>query len=306
MAPECDSRAGRSRVGRRSFLRRRRQTAARRARRRETAIWEIFHGHLLAESHTRRVEEFETWNVFLDERSQPAETPLVSIRWQPASSRIYVVRRILTHGFEAYEDSPGVILSREAQKWVAELVATIDLAALGPDDLESELRRVVFHGGDWHQSIADYVARIAAAGFFAGTDGLFCRVWPRRSDQRTIRGSFSARPCVGSSRSAKWPRRSNLLCVPRRQSPRPRSLRSCEKGLRNIKTSRAGEAALFRALFNSAVLSPYSGYVDALVGVLLDLASRGEADAGELGRHDRLHAATLVPAPDRVRPERVS
>ena len=44
--------------------------------------------------------------------------------------RLYIVRRILSHGFEAYEDSPGVILSREVQKWVAELVGTIALAAV--------------------------------------------------------------------------------------------------------------------------------------------------------------------------------
>ena len=99
---------------------------------RETAIWEIFQGHLLAEAHTRRAEEFETWNVLLDETSQSAKTPLVSIRWQQASSRIYVVRRILTHGFEAYEEAPGVILSREGPNGSRSWWQRSTWRALGP------------------------------------------------------------------------------------------------------------------------------------------------------------------------------
>ena len=100
----------------------------------EQAVFEVFRGHLLDASHSGRREEFETWNVFLDEASTPAEC-----RWCRCGGNSRVgstVRRAanFTHGFEAYEETPGVILSREAQKWVAELVGTIAPDTIGQED----------------------------------------------------------------------------------------------------------------------------------------------------------------------------
>ncbi len=105
----------------------------------EQVSWEVFRGHLLDPAHTRQTAELEVWSVFLDDGDTAAEAPLVSIKWDAARDVIHVTRQILTHVFEGYEDSPGVILSRPAQKWVAELVGTIDLACFPPDALPLEL-----------------------------------------------------------------------------------------------------------------------------------------------------------------------
>ncbi|HEV3136819.1 MAG TPA: hypothetical protein VGZ26_02925, partial [Pirellulales bacterium] len=106
--------------------------------------WEIFRGNLLDPSHTRETAEFEAWNLFLDTGDEPGGAPLISIKWQPARQQLFIVRQILSHGFEAYEDPPGVILSRPVQKWLAELAGTIEIEHFDSDTLRAELAGHVF------------------------------------------------------------------------------------------------------------------------------------------------------------------
>ncbi len=89
--------------------------------------WEIFRGHLLSAGQTRHTCEFVAWHVYVDIGEDPAPEPLVSILHDRDAARIYVTRQILTHGFEPYEDAPGVILSRPAEKWLRELVGTVEI-----------------------------------------------------------------------------------------------------------------------------------------------------------------------------------
>jgi hypothetical protein len=246
----------------------------------EQAVWEVFRGHLLDASHTRRVEEFETWNVFLDEASKAAEAPLVSVRWQQGPQRIYIVRRILTHGFEAYEDSPGVILSREVRRWVAELVGTIALDAIDKDELESELARYLFLAviGTSRLPITSLESPLPA--FSLGELAyLPCLAGANRTcgdPEEFLRAALESK--VSTFELAK------ALELALRVTP-PDSVAGIARMLREAAPRHTAEpdwcGGLFRALFNSAVLSPYTGYVDALVGVLTDLASQGEADAAQ-------------------------
>src|SRR5262245_7790814 len=74
----------------------------------ETVPWEIFRGHLLGAPQSQVREHFAAWHVFLDDPDSPAAAPLISLRWQSAHKRVFVTRQILSHGFEAYEDEPGV------------------------------------------------------------------------------------------------------------------------------------------------------------------------------------------------------
>ena len=97
----------------------------------ETVPWEIFRGHLLDAAHARVNKRFSSWHVFLDLAEAPAAAPLLSIRRQREQNKVFVTRQILCHGFEAYEDAPGVILSRPVEKWVSELVGTIEPESIG-------------------------------------------------------------------------------------------------------------------------------------------------------------------------------
>lgn len=61
--------------------------------------------------------------------SGSAPAPLISLKFDATDRRLFVIRNILVHAWEAYESTPGVIDSRPVQKWAAELVGAIDLAA---------------------------------------------------------------------------------------------------------------------------------------------------------------------------------
>ena len=100
----------------------------------EDIAWEILDGHLLDSSHTRLRKDFESWNVFLDEtatletQENTSNAPVVSIKFDPVNHHIHVTRNILSYAWEAYEELPNVIRSRETRKWVPELIGTIDPA----------------------------------------------------------------------------------------------------------------------------------------------------------------------------------
>ena len=101
---------------------------------RETIAWEVFRGHLLDGSMTRERKTFEAWHMFLESAAEAsgsavAPAPLISLKFDATDRRLFVIRNILVHAWEAYESTPGVIDSRPVQKWAAELVGTIDLAA---------------------------------------------------------------------------------------------------------------------------------------------------------------------------------
>lgn len=246
----------------------------------EQAAWEVFRGHLLDASHSRRVEEFETWNVFLDKASKAAEVPLVSVRWQQGQQRVFIVRRILTHGFEAYEDAPGVILSREVQKWVSELVGTIALDAADKDELESELARYLFLAviGTSRLPITSLESPLPAfsLGQFAYLPGLAGADRAFDEPEKCFEAALERK--VSTFELAK------ALEIALRATP-PDTVAGIAQLLREAAPRHTAEpgwcGGLFRALFNSAVLSPYTSYVDALIAVLMDLASDGEADAAQ-------------------------
>jgi hypothetical protein len=112
----------------------------------ETVAWEVFRGHLLEPRLAGREESFASWHVFVDHANAGgvAPVPLISVRWQPEQTWIGVTRQILVHAHEAYEDSPGVILSRLAQKWSSELVGRVDLVDISESSLSTELGQLLF------------------------------------------------------------------------------------------------------------------------------------------------------------------
>jgi hypothetical protein len=96
----------------------------------EELAWEIFHGRLLDAAQTRSKQTFESWNIhWITPEGRSAE-PLLSVKLDWAGRRLYVTRGILSYVWEPYDAGGNVILSREAYKWVRELVAVVDLPEL--------------------------------------------------------------------------------------------------------------------------------------------------------------------------------
>jgi hypothetical protein len=239
---------------------------------REQLPWEVFLGHLLDAAHARHNSPFETWNVFLDEGSEPAAGAVLGILWYHADARMHVVRRILTHGFTTYEDSPGVILSRPAEKWQAELVGTIDVEQLGRKSLEEELGRLLYLAvvGTSRLAITSLESPLPdfSLGRLSYLPSLAGSAEPMRDACAFLREAF-----LGSDELEEQARalETALRSVDRQELARVAA--TLEEGrIRHAKQS-DWTWQLFRAVFNGAALSPYTQFTESLVGVLELLAT---------------------------------
>jgi hypothetical protein len=236
----------------------------------ETVRWETFRGQLLDPAHTRQEERFAAWHVFLDEVA-PAAAPLVSIRWQRDQNKVFVTRQILCRGFEAYEDAPGVILSRPVEKWVAELVGTVDAASTGDDALGRELGRLLFLAvvGISRLPITSLETPLPAF-----TLGRLAYV-PTLSDATQPWSDpieFLAR-AIATGRNVE--QQAKALETALRAEPAQPTDRLANFLAETFAHTEGGVerlAGLFRAVFNGVALSPYTHFADSLIGLVLELA----------------------------------
>jgi hypothetical protein len=107
--------------------------------------WELYRGRLLDPAHTRQMKTLEEWNLFLIEDRVRSPEPLLSLKFDAAERRLHVVRSLLCHVWEGYDSGGGVILSREATRWVRELTGTIVLAEINENELLDEMVCQVYH-----------------------------------------------------------------------------------------------------------------------------------------------------------------
>jgi hypothetical protein len=91
----------------------------------ESLPWEVFLGHLLDRTQTRRTRTFESWNVVVAADGAEQGDALLSVLWDRAWRVLHVTRSILVYGWAPYESAPNVIESRETTLWRRELVGSI-------------------------------------------------------------------------------------------------------------------------------------------------------------------------------------
>lgn len=91
----------------------------------EEPYWELFCGRALDGSQTRERRELRSWWLSLED-GDPHE-PLIAIRRDHESNTIHVTRSIQCRVHEGYDAGGGVFETREATKWVRELVGSVSL-----------------------------------------------------------------------------------------------------------------------------------------------------------------------------------
>ncbi len=112
----------------------------------ETISWEVFRGRLLDPAHTRQRRTFEAWNIYQSGPDGRSGEALLSVKWDAAAGRLYVVRGIDSYVWEGYDSGGGVILSRERRKWVRELVGAIAVTEFADaEEVRDELICLLFH-----------------------------------------------------------------------------------------------------------------------------------------------------------------
>lgn len=194
--------------------------------------WELFRGHLLDASQTRLRRCFDSWLVFLDGQ---AEEPLLAVRLSGEDSRLFVVRSVLVHGHEAYEEG-GVVQARPVVKWLRELVGS--LAYLEYRD-PAALRADVQH-----------LLHLA----FVGTSRL------------PVTSLESPLPAFSLGRLAYFPSADSAEYSMRRLEF---ALRSGEDATAEAFLARPDFADLMRMLFNHLALSPWTEFVPRLTRLVL-------------------------------------
>jgi hypothetical protein len=109
----------------------------------EVLPWEIFRGRLLDLGQTRERQSFEVWHVSLD--ADEGRLPILSVLHDVSTSEVFMIRGMRTTVWEGYEAQPNIFLSRQAQRWVRELIGRIDIKRCADaDDFEIELSCLLF------------------------------------------------------------------------------------------------------------------------------------------------------------------
>jgi hypothetical protein len=241
---------------------------------RERIPWEIFRGRLLDPTQTREERSFESWKVLVhDDPGQPVE-PRLAVHLDPVAGEIHVVRAILSRVWEGYHSGGNVYESREAVRWVRELVGTVVLAEFpGLDDVRDELMGLLFQAvvGTSRLPLTSMEAPLPA--FTLGEFTYCYRDAPDGSAEpmRTTADLLEpeVRRELGELELVK------LTEAVVRSCP-PSLVPDLAKRFLNHWTSQEqGELeALFRRLFNEVALSPYTDFPDKTFAFWRSLVER--------------------------------
>jgi len=233
---------------------------------REEIPWELFAGHLLDETKTRLRKSFESWNIHFDD----SVAPVISVKYDQPEGRIHVTRNILTHVWAPYGEQRHVIQIRETQRWLPELIGTIELSLIADRfDLQQQISRLVLSAVVGTSRLPTTSLQTPLPQFSLGQLGYFpaldsSHVDDTLSDPMGLLGR-------ATEASVSSLERARLLEM---------SLRACEQAqVAQLATSfverwrEAGLAvqqvpSIVKTLFNHIALSPYTGFVDRLILML--------------------------------------
>jgi hypothetical protein len=250
----------------------------------EEVPWEVFHGRLLDAGQTRLRRRFESWHIEYTRKGAHSGERLLSVRLDVAGESVHVTRGVRCRVWEAYDAGSNVILSREVEKPVSELVGTLELASFADlDELAAELTCLVFEAvvGTSRLPLTSvetplpqfsfgelaYAPRRAAGGktdnpLRTADELMKDRLLPRlgrREVVKLVEAMLRATPAeelgeVAGHFAERWAASGR----PREDLPR-----------------------LLRWLFEEVALTPYTGFVDNLLGFAKHLVRLGQLSTAE-------------------------
>jgi hypothetical protein len=259
----------------------------------EEGFWEIYKGRLLDGTQTRHRRTLEAWNVFLTGRTTPASAPrepVMSIKLDAEAGQLHVTRAVLCHAWEGYDAGGNVYLSREVQKWVRELVATVDLRRFTSlDELRIELIGRLFQAVVGVSRLPLTSREAPLPGFTLGELGYFHQpdlhdAAPMRSaDELVARGLHAELADLERIKLLELLLRAGGEASEGREPPETPT-RGPTPSLRpslflrrwqELGQTRADLLALLRNLFEEVSLSPWTDFVDQVLAFLRELTDTG-------------------------------
>ena len=243
---------------------------------REDEFWEIDRGRLLSAGQTRNARSFECWNVRLQCPESFSSEPVISVKLDLGGGSIHVTRSLLCYAWEGFAAEENVILSREVQKWVPELVGTIDLGELLTEaDLGEELAALIYRAVVGTSRLPLTSVESPLPSFSLGQLGYFPALAGKsiaadQANSLTVPELLAAglEQGVDPSEQAKL-----VELLVRACGAAKVSALACDlAGAWLCQSRRASEfIALCRSLINETALSPYSDFVDKFLSLLDNL-----------------------------------
>lgn len=224
----------------------------------ETTHWELFRGQALDQTQTRKQCTFETWSI-REHGGPPRAEPLIAVRLDRTTKQIHVTRSIACHGFESYSEG-NAILSRETVRRVRELLGSINLNRLTTAaEVQDELIALLFFAVVGTSRLPLTSLEAPLPEFTFGRLG-YC--WRPNAGAQPIRSIEEwLASTVNPETSA--PEFSRLLEVSIRVATASQipaiadHFVSCWAGIGRAADEIIG---LFREMFNSVALSPYTDF----------------------------------------------
>lgn len=206
-----------------------------------TLRWEVFRGQLLDPAMTRQERTFLAWPICFGPASPPHE-PDMALLLDQEQGQLHCIRGLRIHGWEAYDEG-GAILSRPVQKWVAELVGSIELTpALDTGTLAALVKRYLHQAVVGRSRLPITSLEGPHPAYTAGTLAYLpeARAWTVGTLDFALRSNSDGAEIAAAIAA---------------------------------ETSPTQATTLFRELFNHAVLSPWTGYVATWLDVVRRLGA---------------------------------
>jgi hypothetical protein len=245
--------------------------------------WEIFRGRLLPPAQTRLTRTFESWNAFRVDEGVRASEALLSLKLGRERCQLHVTRGIFSQVWEGYHAGDNVYLSREAPRWVQELVGTVRLDQFtNIDELRDEVICQLFQAvvGTSRLPLTSLEAPLPEFSLgqlaYCYRQGARARSGPLQRSEDLISHALTD--------EIAWIEQVKLLEAAVRASPSERigeaamrfAMRWEEAGL-----GRNRLPALLRDLLNNVALSPYTDFVPKALTFVESLVIGGRLSAEE-------------------------
>ncbi len=265
----------------------------------EEISWEVFRGRLLDPTQTRAQRSFSAWNVLFKGDADNLVTTVVSVKYDEANTKLFVLRALPCHAWEGYHAGDNVYLSRETIKQVRELVGSVDLTReFSRDELRDELAGLVFRAvvGTSRLPLTSVEAPLPA--FALGQVGYFFKPGREMAPTDVMHG-WEQLIERGLHAEQSWFEKARLLELLLRAAPGTRIEDGAVRfaGRWQVLGHAADEIlSLLRTVFNEVSLSPYTQFVDNALAFVQVLVDQGLLPVGrqvdflsfllrQLGRH---------------------